>query len=371
MFLALLFSKSGRVHLRRPGIYLAAIVALIVFSPVIVWNQRHDWASFRFQLAHGLESQDRSGLRMFSEWLGGQALIFTPVLFVLTIFVLGKFWLDYRKLDLQKRLLLWCASVPLLFFGYSGFRARGEPNWPAFAYFPASLLLAKYVSERWQGARWNWTMIGCIVAFGGFLAVQFLEPFWMMKIPRVKKMDGLVGWRDFGRQIDAVARGAPVIANRHQDAGEAAFYMNGQPDVWASSVGSRPTAFDYMRGGPDISSLPRVLFLGSHDEEFVRKYGFIPGATGRFTGERHLGLSLGSSAAPATPRRRPAALSTTPRKRSASARSASGVQQPRRSTFPRGPRMRRRYKSSIGSSSALPDAAWIAVGIHQDPRDRP
>jgi len=32
---------------------------------------------------------------------------------------------------------------------------------------------------------------------------------------------------------------------------------------------------------------------------------------------------------------------------------------------------RRRYNPGIDSSSALPDAAWIAVCIHQDPRDTP
>jgi len=100
---------------------------------------------------------------------------------------------------------------------------------------------------------------------------------------KVKKLDELVGWRRFGQQLDAVAQGAPVIANRHQDAADAAFYMKGQPEVWASSVGSRPTAFDYMRDKPDIRSMPRVLFLGTHVKQFCDEYGFAPGETGRFT----------------------------------------------------------------------------------------
>jgi hypothetical protein len=96
-------------------------------------------------------------------------------------------------------------------------------------------------------------------------------------------MDELVGWREFGLEVAAAASGAPVIANRHQIAAEAAFYMPGQPDVWASSVGSRPTAFDYMRGAPNIRMFPNILFLGSNVDEFCHAYGFAPEKGGMIT----------------------------------------------------------------------------------------
>src|SRR5262252_1237130 len=35
--------------LRSPYPWLAALIAAIVFSPVLIWNYQHDWASFRFQ----------------------------------------------------------------------------------------------------------------------------------------------------------------------------------------------------------------------------------------------------------------------------------------------------------------------------------
>ncbi len=36
--------------LRSPYPWLAALIAIVVFSPVLIWNDQHDWASFRFQL---------------------------------------------------------------------------------------------------------------------------------------------------------------------------------------------------------------------------------------------------------------------------------------------------------------------------------
>ncbi|MHC4224011.1 MAG: glycosyltransferase family 39 protein, partial [Planctomycetota bacterium] len=49
---ALLFvivDRPSRRWLRRPEPYLAVLLAIMLFSPVILWNARHDWASFAFQ----------------------------------------------------------------------------------------------------------------------------------------------------------------------------------------------------------------------------------------------------------------------------------------------------------------------------------
>jgi len=70
-------------------------------------------------------------------------------------------------------------------------------------------------------------------------------------------LNELVGWREFGQQSRR-ARGAPVSANRHQDAAEAAFYMLGQPDVWASaSARARPASIT-CADRPDIGAMPRT-----------------------------------------------------------------------------------------------------------------
>ena len=41
--------RPSRHWLIRPEPYLAALVAVLLFSPVMVWNFNHDWASFAFQ----------------------------------------------------------------------------------------------------------------------------------------------------------------------------------------------------------------------------------------------------------------------------------------------------------------------------------
>src|SRR4029079_6572419 len=45
----LLADKRSRRWLCRPDPYVAAVIALILFSPVLLWNMRNDWVSFDFQ----------------------------------------------------------------------------------------------------------------------------------------------------------------------------------------------------------------------------------------------------------------------------------------------------------------------------------
>jgi dolichol-phosphate mannosyltransferase len=57
-----LLDRRARSQLLRPEPYLAAILALALFAPVIVWNYRNDWASFAFQSARRLEEPAEFGL---------------------------------------------------------------------------------------------------------------------------------------------------------------------------------------------------------------------------------------------------------------------------------------------------------------------
>ena len=47
-------------RLRSPYPYLAVLIALVLFSPVLIWNAQHDWASFRFQLVRATSVHDVS-----------------------------------------------------------------------------------------------------------------------------------------------------------------------------------------------------------------------------------------------------------------------------------------------------------------------
>lgn len=109
-FLYLLFSAQHRRWLRRPEPYVAVLLALAVFSPVLVWNAGHGWASFAFQ-------GDRAMGFRFRPWLpalvlAGEALFVLPWLWVPMIIAIirgfGSAW--------EARLLAWLAAPPIVAF---------------------------------------------------------------------------------------------------------------------------------------------------------------------------------------------------------------------------------------------------------------
>ena len=48
-----------------------ALIALVVFAPVLIWNTQHDWASFRFQFVRAVATHGWS-LRTVGEFLAIQ-----------------------------------------------------------------------------------------------------------------------------------------------------------------------------------------------------------------------------------------------------------------------------------------------------------
>ena len=176
-------------------------------------------------------------------------------------------------------MLLWAGSLPLLFFAYASTRSHGEANWPAFGYFPLSLLMAEFLSQRdWTGAAMKWTRLGCAVALGITIVMHAPELLYHTHLvrPLPRKLNEMFGWREMGTTIFKVGGRLPVVCNTHEDAGEASFYLPGQPTVWCVSLGpnSRPTSFDYLPGGPDLYHVPAVLLVGGNTDEFCRRYGF-------------------------------------------------------------------------------------------------
>jgi 4-amino-4-deoxy-L-arabinose transferase-like glycosyltransferase len=104
-----------RRWLTSPYPWLAALIAVAVFLPVLIWNAGHDWASFRFQFVRAAATHELS-LRTVGEFVGLQ---FGLVGFILLPVVLSGValtaWRGYRRGDAVAILLSTCVIVP---FGY-------------------------------------------------------------------------------------------------------------------------------------------------------------------------------------------------------------------------------------------------------------
>jgi len=261
IFLALLWTPQGRAHLRTPWPWLGAAIAVAIFSPVILWNAQHQWASFKFQLHHGLGAGDIPPWSSLLTYVGGQFAVCTPIVFFLLMFVL---WTYARRRDnpMHVRILLLSTAVPLLFFALSALHHRPEANWPMFAYLPGTMLIAQYLGEHWTRRREAWARLAAIVALFGTIFIHSPELGWAL-FPRfhMPPWDQQFGWRELAGKVDSLRDGAPVYSVDYSYASELSFYLAGRPEVWPLPYSDRPTAFDDIPGCPPVSRFDRVILV--------------------------------------------------------------------------------------------------------------
>lgn len=254
-----------RARLREPGPWVAVGIASLVLAPNLWWNATHDWASFAFQLGHGLGAPKKTGalavLNRELNLVGGQAGLASPILFVL---LAGAVWRGLRqRSDAVVRLLATVSVAVFLFFAWSATRKNVEANWPASAWLPAILLLAVEASH---GARRAWMRRGlylgaALVVLVYVDAATLLAPRLGLR-PRRDPVSQAFGWDEVAagvqeaiRSAQTVRRGAApphrvwVAADRYQDAAQLAWALQRAGadtiGVFATNLDSRPNQYDY------------------------------------------------------------------------------------------------------------------------------
>ena len=121
-----------RRWLLSPYPWLAAVFALVLFLPVLIWNAQHDWASFRFQLVRATATHELS-LRTVADFIGLQ---FGLVGFILLPVVLSGIsltaWRGYLRGDAVAILLSTAVIVPFGYFFWKSLTLRVGDTWPMF-----------------------------------------------------------------------------------------------------------------------------------------------------------------------------------------------------------------------------------------------
>jgi dolichol-phosphate mannosyltransferase len=199
--------RPYRKHLRTIHPYLAALLALAIFSPVIVWNAKHDWASFRFQLVGRFANQE-FGLANPLEFIGEQFAVATPVLLI------GTAWLWTRRLRRRGRRMSpreWMAigfSMPLLLLmAYKSLRYPVHISWTMPAYLsliPAiAHLAAVSVRDASLHGRKPTAMHGILWTAAGCLAVNVgLMGFLLVAQPLIGRVFAFGQWRELAAVVE-------------------------------------------------------------------------------------------------------------------------------------------------------------------------
>jgi 4-amino-4-deoxy-L-arabinose transferase-like glycosyltransferase len=263
----LLTSPRLRPWLRRREPYEAALLGLLIFSPVVVWNLRHGMLSGRHVLTQaGMQAGGHTlSLRWAGEFLGSQLLLVSPLLFLLLGAAAVWAWREGERAGREELRLLVCLSVPVfLFFQAWSLASKVQANWAAHAYVTAAVALAGW-AETWGGwgsarrrtRRLNALLLASIILPAAALPLAFFPELLGIVGGQIPASVDLVakrlrGWPELGQAVGEVMREAPqppfLMSDRYQLASELAFYVPGQPRVFNPNLGRRMNQYDLWGG---------------------------------------------------------------------------------------------------------------------------
>jgi 4-amino-4-deoxy-L-arabinose transferase-like glycosyltransferase len=178
----------ARVHLRRPGPWLALSTTVLCMLPVLVWNAQHGWVTLSHVADNAsLHERWKPTLGFSMEFTGAELGLLNPVFLVAALWALARFWQQARPgsgsqaspAGRQRRgvmLYLFSMGAPV-FLGHWLYTlyARVQPNWIAPAVVPMFCLMVLYWEQRWrEGQRGivSWLRAGLIT---GGVAVALLH----------------------------------------------------------------------------------------------------------------------------------------------------------------------------------------------------
>jgi len=171
IFLAL--SPDHRHWLKRPQPYLACLIALVVFSPTVIWNARHDWESFLFQATGRIPGIEGPRLNRLHGYPVSHLLLFTPFICLWAWAAGARAAWRWRSAPWQDRLMA-AVGLPTLLFFLAVLVARPvKHHWPTPGYLSLFLLSSAAVIRGgpW-GRRLHRATLGVLGV--GYLALPFV-----------------------------------------------------------------------------------------------------------------------------------------------------------------------------------------------------
>jgi membrane-associated phospholipid phosphatase len=296
--------KPSRIHLRKPGPYLALLINALCSLPVLIWNAQHGWITVTHVAERGGAGHAwHPTLRFFLDFIGEEFVLLNLFFFPAMIWAAIAFW--RRKRNDARLIYFFSMSAPLVIpYVLLAFRARVLPNWIAPAVVPMLCLSVIYWDEFLQRSR-ALRIFQTIGIVGGFAFVALLHDTNVIQKfagkPLPPKPDPLTRVRAYDAMAKIVgeardkllADGKPVfiICGHYGKAGEISFYL---PEA-KTNVAAHPLVYYQTTGKPENQF---YFWPGYHESRkgenaiFVREVGMPPLVNGWFwkwlRGEKNL-----------------------------------------------------------------------------------
>lgn len=232
--------------LKDAKIWLAGLLALLLFLPHVFWQFQNDFPSFKYHL---IERNSHFRIAYFLEYLPNQLLVFNPIALLLALWIC---WKQRLTKDLFERACIFTVVGFVFFFWIMTFKGHAEPHWTVTASIPMIFLLFQYTRDE-QKNKW--------IPYG-FLPLAILVLAIRIILPVLTAGDGLVvNDRKRMNDIHQYCGDVPVVfASSFQDPSLYRFYT-GENAVPLSSLYGRQTQYDLLKMDMDLQG-QQVYVIG-------------------------------------------------------------------------------------------------------------
>jgi hypothetical protein len=277
----LLTEPASRRWLTRPHPYVAALVAVAMFLPVLVWNADHGWVSLLFQ--GGRTSGFFHPLGPLVT-LAGEAAFLLPWVWV-PLVVCGCIALRRGPADRERWLLVCLAAPPLIVFTAASLWGSILFHWAAPGYLMLLPLLGDAIARHWRTSRtfraWLASTAG-FVLLGTALFASDCRFNWLPAVtgdfrPGKDPTLDLVDWTSL-RQ-DFAARGLldrphlVVAAMRWSDAGKIDYALGGSVPVIC--LGPDARQYSLIARHDDYAGADVLIVTRFAVEKIIGQYWFL------------------------------------------------------------------------------------------------
>lgn len=269
---------------------LGVLLSLLGLLPSVYWNATHEWSTFRHVLAtvSGGHAEPKVGALISGnvlDFIGAQAALMSPVLFILLIMALFALVKEWGKVP---RGVVFCGSVTggiLLIAICLSIFMKIQGNWAIFTY-PTAFVLVGWYGCDWIAGRMKW-MVGGVVISVFLCAFVFSIPRLQAKgsvgIPyKINPFRHNLGWENLSKELHRAGYDPNrdfLFSDKYQVVSILSFYGENQKRAYFFNLsGVRKNQFSFWPGMDKEQVGNRGYFVAiesipmKNEAEFVSKY---------------------------------------------------------------------------------------------------
>jgi dolichol-phosphate mannosyltransferase len=279
----LFISCTHRQWLLRPQLWLAGVVALLAFSPVIVWNAQHEWASFLFQSTRRVAQRPEGLINVLLFWLAQLAILGPIPLALLGLTAFRGVHRGWFKREEPWSFIL-AFFLPLFaVFVLASFKTEVHLNWTAPAFLSlilgAAAIFHEGIDNKLRLRACYWRAGAWLVAAFGIAAIGVATITMISGAPQAWNYAHVGGWRQLATVVNTAkaelermtgSRAFVLGADKYNTAAELGFYT-GEPEnhVNRLALGKTGLGFRYWTDLNQFEGRPAVAVLKSPDESIL------------------------------------------------------------------------------------------------------